>query len=445
MTTDWKENVSTDTSPISRKGYVITGFTLGLFLLWAVTFPLASAVVATGKVVSTGQNKLLQHPSGGVVRTISAQDGAYLERGQLVATIEPASAIAELASLTADRNLLLAKKSRLIAVKSGTNTYEIPETVALSFTDLRGSTSAVSVSEHTGSLVYQEQEAEFNAGTQRHKSELSLLQNQFTSLEGEYFSRGNQLEQQKARLALLERQYVELEPLVENGHVAKIRLWDLESNLLQAKTEVTELEGNLDGLIGKMDEVKDQIAVTSATHEQNNSRELTDILSELASIEDRIKAARKMVDYSEIRAPVSGTLTSVTIHTIGGVVQPGATIAEVVPDNQPLQVEARLQPADIASIALKQKAEVVVTAFNRRLDDPIEGRISYVSADSQLDEATGEPFFLVRMNIFPDEGIAPRLKAGMFTEIFIQTEARSFMSYLGRPITDSFRKAFREQ
>jgi len=413
--------------------------------MWGATFPLASAVVATGKVISSGQNKLLQHPSGGVVRAISAEDGAFLKKGQLVATIEPASAIAELASLTANRNLLLAKKSRLMAAKSGADAYEMPKPAALSFADLRGSTSAVAVSEHTGSLVYQEQEAEFNASTLRHKSELSLLQNQLTSLEGDYYSKGNQLEQQKARLALLEKQYVEMEPLVENGHVARIRLWDLESNRLQVKTEVAELEGMLDALIGKMDEIKDQIAVTSATREQKNSRELTDVLSELASIEDRIEAARKLVDYAEIRAPVSGTLTNVTIHTVGGVVQPGATIAEVVPTNQPLQVEARVQPADIASVALEQEAEVVVTAFNRRLDDPIEGRISYVSADSQLDETTGEPYFVVRMKIFPQENVARRLKAGMFTEIYIQTEARSFMSYLGRPITDSFRKAFREQ
>ncbi|MEM7069818.1 MAG: HlyD family type I secretion periplasmic adaptor subunit [Pseudomonadota bacterium] len=441
---DWKDSVSADTQTISRKGYVATGLTLGAFMVWAVSFPLASAVIATGKVTSAGQNKLLQHPSGGVVRMIAAEEGSILKSGDIVAKIEPSAAVAELTSLSAMRNLLLAKKSRLLAEKNGLETFSDPNSGSLELSGLRGTQSAAGIDQETGKLVYEEQEAEFIAGMQRHKSELSVLKNQLTTLEGEYLNKRKQLEQEKARLELLNKQYQGMVPLVEEGHIAKIRLWDVESNRLQLKVQVAQFEGELESTIGRMDEIEDQISVINATREQENSKELTDVLSELASIEDRINAARKLVEYSDIKAPVSGTLTNVTVHTIGGVVQPGDVIAEIVPADNPLQVEARIMPADIASVAPQQDAEIVITAFNRYLDDPIPGKISYVAADSQLDELTGEPYFLVRITLAAEKSVASRLKAGMFTEVYIQTEARSFMSYLLRPVTDSYRKAFRE-
>ena len=391
----WKDKVAKDTGSISRRGYRAVGVSTGLFLLWAMLFPLSGAVIADGKVISAGQNKLLQHPRGGVVRAIHAKDGAFLTKGDLVAVIEPASALAELAQLSSERDLLRAKQSRLTANKSKTRTFVRLKPEPVSLSELRG-TASLRLSTHHEALVFGEQEREFNAANRHHESELSALQNQLFTLESEFEGVTRQIEQGKSRLALLDQQYQSMAPLVQKGYVAKVRLWNLSADRLDASARLASLEADYDSLVGKMGETRDKMQSLLSKREQENSRELTEVLAELASIEERIRAAQKAVDYADIRAPVAGTLTNLSVHTIGGVVEAGATIAELVPSGEPLEIEARIAPNNINSVSLDQPADVVITALNQRLYDPLPGKVTYVAADSQLDPNTGEPFFTDR-------------------------------------------------
>ena len=444
----WKDGVAKDTNGISRKGYIAVAITLGVFIAWAVLFPLSSAVVAVGAVIAAGQNKLLQHPTGGVVRQIAVNDGAVLKKGDLVAIIEPAPAKAELAALIAQRDLLLAKKSRLLSSKSNAKEYETLRPTTISMLDLRGAASFLptqSIPTQNSGLIYVEQKAEFDAGKKRFESELSALKNQQITLNGEFEAVSRQIKRNKSRLALLNKQHKKIAPLAKAGYVAKSRIWEIEANQLDISSRIAALEGNFDGLASRMEEVSDKMATLVASRDQENSRELTQILTDLASIEERVGVARKMVAYSEIRAPVAGTLTNLTVHTIGGVVEAGAQIAQIVPSSQPLLIEARITPADVNSISIDQSADIVISAFNPRLQDPIEGKVIYVSADAQLDQNTGENFFITRIKLAPKAHIATLLKTGMSAQVFLQTESRSFASYVMRPMTDSFRKAFREQ
>ena len=150
---------------------------------------------------------------------------------------------------------------------------------------------------------------------------------------------------------------------------------------------------------------------------------------------------------TELRAPQAGTIVNLAVHTMGGVVQPGAVIAEIVPTNSGLETEFRVALADIKAVKVGQKARVVVTAFNRRTYDPIEGHVTYVSADSAVDEQSGDTYFLARasLNAVPEKntGLA-EIQAGMATEVYALAEPRVFMSYALQPIFDSFSKAFRE-
>lgn len=439
----WKDQVAKDTSTITKRGYRAVGLSMGVFFLWAMAFPISGAVIANGKVISAGQNKLLQHPRGGVVQEIHAQDGSFLNKGDLVAVIEPASAIAELAQLASQRDLLLAKQSRLMATKSGEPNFIALKPTILSISELRGTTSLQGTPADQN-LVFGEQELEFKAASQRHESELSALQNQLSTLRSEFEGVTRQIRQSKSRVSLLDLQYESMAPLAQKGYVAKVKLWDLSANRLDASSRLAALESSSDSLVSKMEEVKDRMQTLLSTRVQENSRELTEVLSELASIEERISAARKAVEYSEIRASVAGTLTNLSVHTIGGVVEAGATIAEVVPSSEPLQIEAKIAPNDINSVSLGQSADVVITALNQRLYDPISGKVGYVSADSQLDANTGEPFFTARLTVIPTDRVRDKLQTGMYAQVFIETESRTFMSYMMTPVTDSFRKAFRE-
>ncbi len=441
---DWKSGVPSDTANLSKKGYLAVGATLGVFLVWALVFPLSGAVVADGKVIAAGQNKLLQHPSGGVVKRIVAADGDMLEKGELIAIIEPAAALAELAQLSARKEFLTAARYRLETLQAGRADdakFRFTSSAALEMRGALGSSDNID----PNSLIREQQQVELEARSKLYKSELSALENQLFTLDGEFDAVERQLKNNKRRLTMLEDQQRKIAPLAAEGYVAKTTLWDIEANKLEASSRVHALKGNMESLAARMDEINDRMAVLKASKEQEDSRELSEILSELASIEKSIAAAEKLVEYSEIRAPTTGILTNLATHTVGGVVAAGATIAEVVPARQPLIVEARIQPTDIDTVTLKQPAKIMVTAFNARLEDPLDGKVAYVSADSQIDENTGASYFVTRIAVAPGNPSAARLKSGMDAQVFIQTEGRNFISYIMRPITDSFRKAFRER
>ncbi|MEM1318541.1 MAG: HlyD family efflux transporter periplasmic adaptor subunit, partial [Pseudomonadota bacterium] len=181
------------------------------------------------------------------------------------------------------------------------------------------------------------------------------------------------------------------------------------------------------------------------------TQEYSKIIGELAELRDARLAAQAAVDGALLRAPHSGHVIKLAVTTVGGVVGAGDIIGEIVPEGLPLVVEARVQPGDIDYVKIGQEADIVVTAFNRRLDDSLTGSVIYKAADAQRDEKTGDPFFSVRLAIGPGQidraGSERRMmdiQAGMQGEIYIHTGSRTFMTYLVKPMIDSFRRAFRE-
>ena len=248
---DWKQNVPTSTGSVNRKGMLFVAMTLGVFLAWAFLFPLASAVVGDGRVISAGQNKLLQHPSGGVVRKIIASDGAVLKAGDLIAEIEPASAIAEFADLVSRRNYLVAQQARLVASKNDDPEVLTLEDDGSTLSLLRGTVNLSGLNIESVEALFSEQESEYLAGKQRFESELSALEAQLDSLNSELESTKLQVVQQRARNKLLLDQITAMRPLVDEGHVAKVRLWDLEASRLQIESQITDLEGTQEGLVAR--------------------------------------------------------------------------------------------------------------------------------------------------------------------------------------------------
>src|SRR5262249_30596475 len=158
--------------------------------------------------------------------------------------------------------------------------------------------------------------------------------------------------------------------------------------------------------------------------------------------------ARDLLDRIEIRAPTSGVIHQLAAHTIGGVVRAGDAIMEIVPDADDLQIEARLQPADIDQVHSGQTAFVRFTAFNQRTTPQLTGTVSYVSPDISRDQQTNATYFTVRVVLPDDERrrlAGQQLVPGMPADSFIQTGSRTMMSYIFKPIVDQMRRAFVEQ
>jgi multidrug efflux pump subunit AcrA (membrane-fusion protein) len=162
----------------------------------------------------------------------------------------------------------------------------------------------------------------------------------------------------------------------------------------------------------------------------------------------QLDAARDVIERSDIRAPITGTVVGLQVHTAGGIIKPGEVLLSIVPRDEPLVVEAHLDPNDIDVVHKGLEAQVRLTPLNARTVPPLAGRVVWVSADRLSDERTGSSYYLARIEIEPDSGSLPDdvvLYPGMPAEVMIPTGERTFADYLIAPITRSFRRALREQ
>lgn len=445
----WQEKVPTDIAQISRKGTIFVFGFLGAFLIWATMFPIASAVVAMGKVVSAGQNKLIQHPTGGVVQEIRVRDGAYVEKGEVLLVLDPAGSQAELTRLSARKSMLSALKIRLEAEASG---GEFKQPVNVSGLGLRGAQGASesdgqALPQSSANRVLAEQQIEFDAGRKRLNAELDAARYQIESLKDTRDGLLTRLEATKQLLEFTEMEIKKTTPLVEDGYLAKSRLWDLDKKRLEQVSDIGNFEAEVDATQQRVLEAEANLARLSEADREKRSEELTNVITELAEISDQLEAAQSSVNLTELRAPEAGTIVKMAAHTNGGVIRAGDVVAEIVPFDAGLEAEFRVGVADVDSVSVGQNARIVITAFNRRTYDPIEGEVTYVSADSVVDEQTGETFFLARaqMKPNPDKNLGlHEIQAGMATEVFAQAEPRVFMSYALQPLFDSLDRSFKE-
>ena len=453
---NWKDGVPMGNRKIASKGLVFVFGFLGLFLVWALLFPISSAVVSAGKIVSLGANKLIQHPAGGVVKKILVFEGEYVEKGEVLFVLDPSVSQAELSRLTARRKLLGALQTRLNSEQGSGDFDGNSDTVAqdgnvLATAQLRlGNEKDLVVEKpirEEPNRILEEQRREYDAGRKRLSAQLDAASSLAESLKDQRSGLHARLAGAEKLLNYSEMEIQKIRPLVADGYVAKSRLWEIDKTRLEQVTSVGNLEAEVDAFTQRIAEAEAQISQLTQADQEQRSEELTKVMGELAEIKDQIKAAQTAVTSTELKAPATGTITKLTANTVGGVVVPGSVVAEIVPKDAGLVAEFRVALHKINAVKVGQKARVVITAFNRRTYDPIEGEVIYVSADSEIDTMTGETFFVARARLNADadknNGLG-EIQAGMQTEVFALSEPRVFMSYVLQPIFDSFNRAFRE-
>ncbi len=175
---------------------------------------------------------------------------------------------------------------------------------------------------------------------------------------------------------------------------------------------------------------------------------LRDVQERIFGLEERLVAAEDVLSRTEIRAPTAGVVMGMRVHTTGGVVAPGQELLQVVPVGDRLVIEAQVNPIDIDDVAVGQQATLRLTAFKLRSTPIIVGTLVNVSADRLLDEHTGTPYYLARIEV-PKEALETlgelTLQPGMPVEALIKTGARTALGYMLSPLTDNMARAFREK
>ena len=422
------------TMPIAL-GFGVIALFFGGFLGWAALAPLGSAAIAPGVVSVETNRKTIQHLEGGIIGAIKVKDGDYVKAGQVLVVLDEIQPRASLELVRVRQLASIALKARLVAERNDAKRISLPD-------ELRARRKETKVAE-----IIDGQINIFNARRKAYAGQVAILNQQIKQLAEEIKGTQGQIESEKKQSTLIADEIKDVSGLVEKGLVPRRRLRALQRN-------AAEIEGNLSLNRSRIAQVRQTITETRlqiselTTAKINEvSQELRDVQADLFDLEERERAAKDVLNRTVIRAPLKGTVVNLQVHTLGGVIAPGAPLLDIVPSEDRLIVEARVSPSDIDIVQVGLLAQVRFTAFSQRQTQPVDATVTAVSADRLTDERTGEIFYLARIEIKDDlaEKLgANKLYPGMQAEVMIVTGERTALEYFLKPITSSLNRAFRE-
>lgn len=342
----WDRDVPKNTRFFATIGFAVFGLAFLGFGVWAVTAPISSAVVAHGRFVATGQNKIIQHLEGGIIREFLVEEGEIVEPGQPLVVLDETAAEAELRRLVLKHSRLLAMQARLHAERLGKPEITFPESLVKAKID-------ADVLE-----MMDGQASEFAARKTEQASRAAVLRKRIAAIEEEISG----LQAQRASVSSQHGFIVE--ELKQKEHLYKMGLTPV-AKLLSFKRAEAKLTGERGGITAKIGRARERIAETENRIIHLRSKlieevvaELRRIEGELDDVEERIKTARDVLGRLEVRAPVRGIVVKLAHYTPRGVLSAGQEILELVPLDENLLVEASISPSDIDEVRKGKTAQV---------------------------------------------------------------------------------------
>jgi HlyD family secretion protein len=403
---------------------------------WAGTTQLSGALIAPGQIVVDSNVKKVQHPTGGIVGDVRVRDGDSVKEGDIVVRLDDTVTRANLAIVTRGLNELSARKARLEAERDGQTEIAFPKMLTDNAAD-----------PEVRSIIDAERKL-FELRRTSRAGQKSQLKQRIGQLDEEISGHTAQRNAKSREVELINRELAGVRDLFNKNLIQINRLTQLER-------EATRLEGERGLLIattaqakGKISELELQIIQIDQELSSEVAKEMRDVDAKIGEFVERKVTAEDQLRRIDIRAPQSGTVFQSNVHTVGGVISAGDAIMLIVPAADNLTVEAKVNPQDINQLQIGQKAILRFTAFNQQTTPEIEGTVSRISADITTDQRTGLSYYTIRIAL-PREQVAllgdVKLVPGMPVEAFVQTGDRTVISYLMKPLTDHFNRAFREK
>jgi HlyD family type I secretion membrane fusion protein len=437
----WYDSLPRSTRLPTIGGILVMAVMLMGFGVWGNTAPIAGAVVASGVFVVTGQNKIIQHLEGGVIREIYVREGDRVEAGQVLLDLDETMPRAELQRLFLRRLRLTAIDSRLMAEMREDGEVTFPAEIV----------NALATTPEAREIL-DNQKLAFTARRNNLDSDIKSIDESIKALEERIQGSRVQLGAVKRQIVLLDEEIETKDRLVQAGLVRKPELMALQRTKANLEGEIGRIMGDIGDAKERIARAVEQINGVRKTAIKTAVDQLHEIRGELADVRERMLSSKGVLDRVRITAPVSGVVVKLRYHTQGGVVEAGKNIMELLPLKDELIIEARLRPQDIDSVKRGQKATVRLTALSQRITPMVSGDVIYLSADTLADEKKSQQvgptdIYIVRVKLDANTIAIPDFKAtpGMPAEVYIQTAERTFFQYLVRPIHDSMARAFRER
>jgi len=422
---------------IRRRGHrfayilTITAFLFfGVFIAWANFAELDEVTRGNATIIPSSKTQVIQNLEGGILAEILVREGDIVERGDILVRIDNTSAQANFRDARTRHRALLAKVARLEAELSG-EPLDFPEEVLANAPELAADEGA----------TYSARHSQFEA-------QVAVLQAQVRQRQQEIQETESRRTQAGRSLGLAREEYAITAPMVQKNLMPKVDLLRIEREISDLEGEIGTLKHTLPRLEQAVQEAKQRVAEFEFTTKVQISDELSQAKAELKSVSEMLTAGQDRVVRTEVRSPVRGTIKQIKHNTVGGVIQPGQDILEIVPLDDTLLVEAQVRPADIAFLRPGQDATIKVTAYDFSIYGGLKAKLEQISADTIKDEQ-GESFYRVYLrtaqNTLVHQGKELPIIPGMTASVEILTGQKTVLDYILKPILKARDRALKER
>ncbi|MEZ2722133.1 HlyD family type I secretion periplasmic adaptor subunit [Paenalcaligenes hominis] len=418
---------------VRRFGYAVVLIMFGFFGGWSVLAPIGSAALAPGVVTVQTYRKTVQHLEGGIVKELLARDGDHVETGQPLIILDDTQLRAEYDIVLGQLLGAQATEARLLAERDQLDSINF---------DL--------MTEIDSRRALEAQEGETQVFTSRrrsHQGEREVLQQRVGQLK-QQIKGLNDLVQTKQKLAQSYRSEVkELRDLLKDGYIDKQRLLEQERRLDTSVAEAAEHKSEVIRIQLQIIETELQIVQLDKQFNTEVVGKLAEVQAHAFDLEQRLLALQERINRIVIRAPDSGMVIGMKVHTVGGVISSGTPLLDIVPSASDLVIEAEVSPMDIDRVEIGKLADIRFSAFNSATTPVIQGVVAQISGDRLINEQTGMPYYLSRVQL-TEEGLKAlghrQLVPGMPAEVLINTGERTLFQYLMQPVDNAFARSLIE-
>ena len=428
--------LDTDTGRAGRIGIAALVVGFGGFLLWAGFAPLDEGVAAPGMVAIDTKRKAVQHLSGGIVKEVLVREGQQVSEGQVLLRLDEAVARANFEATRQRYLAFRAMQARLLSEQGGNSTIAYhPDLVA-------GSKDP---------LIRAQMTTQEQLLASRRAALAADLQSMNESIQGQealiQAYRG-MLESRRSQLALLTEELRNTRGLVSDGYAPRNRQFELERAVAESNTAIAELQGNTIRAHRAIGELRQKAIARQQEYRKEVQTQMAEVTREAQGDMEKFRAQQDELGRVDIKAPARGQVVGLAVQTTGGVIQAGQKLMDIVPSDEPLLLEAHVQPQFIDRVHAGLPVDVRFAAFAHSPALVVDGTVLSVSGDLMSDPVTHENYYLARVTVTP-EGLKKlgkrQLQPGMPTEVIFKTGERTLLTYLLGPLTKRVAASMKEE
>ena len=415
-----------------RAFLLIATLVIGCFGLAGV-LQVGGAVVGSGEVAVESSVKTIAHPTGGILTAVLIRDGDHVAKGQILMKFDVGVSSVGMESAALGLEQLRARRARLEAERDGAGAFVFP--------------SDLTASNDPKAQDAMSRERRLFALRQRERTgSISLLRQRVRQYQEQIASYNAQIAALDQQMVLVEPELAGLRTLHERQLVTINRLNEMERTAVQMRGSKAALQSNIAEARARISEASEQMLNVDKQIRSDAATQLAEVVGQVNDQQVRVATTSDTVDRSVIRAPQSGTVDKIAFLTVGSAVPPNQPMLQIVPDRDNLVVDAHVRPQDIDQIRIGQPTRVTFSGLNRQTTPDIAGSLIFVSPDLTTDQRTGQSYYRIKVRLDAQAlGKAPQvvLKSGMPAEVFVQTNDRSILSFLFKPLFDQIRYSMR--